>query len=76
MTETIHRKIICDNCGEDLIIHSSYPAKYSLELRAVDTNLNDTGVVYAVHVSPPINGKLHFCNRSCLKEWCEKEVKA
>jgi len=61
--------IVCDNCGRELVIESSYPANYSLQLSAIDTNTNTTGVQFAVAVVPPINETLHFCGFSCLTKW-------
>lgn len=61
--------ITCDNCQKELITESSYPAKYSLELKAINTNINNTGASYAVCVHPPIDGVKHFCGKQCLVDW-------
>ena len=68
----IKESILCDNCGEELITNSSYPHKYSLELRVIDTNRNTSGMQYAVAMLPPFGGLRHFCSKKCLGEWCSK----
>lgn len=63
----------CDNCNEELIVDSQYPTHYTLELRAVDTGTNTSGMTFAVHVMPPFTGTKHFCNKDCLKQWLVKD---
>lgn len=73
MTNKTIRSIICDNCQSELIVDSSYPANYSLELKAINTGINSTGVQYAVALSPPIKEPLHFCGLICLGKWVKRE---
>jgi hypothetical protein len=73
MTEILSRSVICDFCSKQLIQNSSYPAVYSLELRPINTNINNTGMTYAVHVKQP--DTLHFCNKTCLAKWANNELK-
>lgn len=65
MAET--RSITCDQCERELITHSKYPAEYSLELKAINTNINSAGAVYSVRIVPPFDGTKHFCTLECLK---------
>lgn len=74
MSDKTKRSIICDSCNSELIIDSSYPANFSLELRAINTGINSTGAQYAVCVHPPIDGPLHFCGKACLRNWVEKNT--
>ncbi len=67
MSET--RAITCDQCENDLISNTSYPAKYSLELKAINTNINNTGLVFSVIVHPPLDSTKHFCDIVCLKKF-------
>lgn len=39
MSDNTKRSIVCDSCNSELIIDSSYPANFSLELRAINTGL-------------------------------------
>jgi len=73
MTEILSRSVICDFCSKQLIQNSSYPAVYSLELRPINTNINNTGMTYAVLVKQP--DTLHFCNKTCLAKWVNNELK-
>jgi len=73
MSDVTVIKLICDSCNAELITNSSYPAEYSLELKAINTNINTTGMVFGVCVHPPINSTKHFCNKKCLRNWLEKE---
>lgn len=73
MTEILSRSVICDFCSKQLIQNSSYPAVYSLELRPINTNINNTGIAYAVRVKQP--DTLHFCNKTCLAKWVNNELK-
>ena len=69
MTNKTVRSIICDHCDRELVEDTPYPARYSLELMAVNTNINTSGSEYAVCVYPPIKGIKHFCDFKCLNEW-------
>jgi len=69
MTDDTKRSVICDNCFEQMIKHSSYPSQYALQLEAIDVNINDTGFIYGSIVTPCISKTLHFCDLKCLKEW-------
>jgi len=69
---TISSRIICDECGDELVTHTSYPAKYMLELDVIDTNINNTGSGYAVSTRPPFEGKKHFCGLECLENWIKE----
>ncbi len=71
MSEILVRSIKCDNCGEELIEDSSYPAKYSLELTNINTGINTTGVTYLMDVKPSFRGSKHFCGKTCLANWCK-----
>lgn len=72
MSNKTVESILCDACQAELIEDSSYPAKYSLELKAINTGINSTGVQYAVAMYPPIKETLHFCGLSCLSQWVKK----
>lgn len=72
MTDKTTRSIICDNCSSELIVDSSYPARYSLELRAINTGINTSSIQYAVGVNPPIESTKHFCGMDCLSKWIGK----
>lgn len=61
--------ILCDNCGEELITNTPYPANYSLALSAINTNRNNSGTEFAVLIHPPIDDTKHFCDKKCLTEW-------
>lgn len=74
MTDMSTRSIICDNCGKELVVDSSYPATFSLELKAINTGINTSGYKYAVAVIPPIKSTKHFCGLKCLKEWIMNNV--
>lgn len=69
---SLNNSITCDCCGGELITNTSTPHKWTLELRAIDTNVNTTGLQYCVHLPSPIPEPLHFCNKKCLSEWLEK----
>lgn len=75
MSDLTVKRLVCDNCNNELMTVSSYPAKYSLELKAINTNVNNTGAQYAVKVFPPISDTKHFCNLKCLTEWCNNSNK-
>ena len=66
----ITRSILCDQCGAELCVDSSYPAEYSIELHWINTGFNSSGITYAVNVEKP--DAVHFCNMLCLKEWVVK----
>jgi hypothetical protein len=72
MSDLTVKKLICDNCEKELIIESKYPAKFALELKAINVGKNSSGVTYAVAVYPPIDDSKHFCNINCLSEWAIK----
>lgn len=61
--------LICDACGKDCITYSSYPAKYSFELKSINTNINNTGATFAVVTTPAIPDAVHFCTTKCLLTW-------
>ncbi len=64
--------VTCDACGNNLTEDTRYPAKYALELQAINVAINTSGSRYAVHVTPPIDGKKHFCSFVCIKNWMEQ----
>lgn len=68
----IRNSITCDNCGKELIVDSSYPAKYSLELKVINTGINTSNNVFAVMMYPPFEGTKHFCDIDCLGQWTQK----
>jgi len=72
MSDKTKRSIICDNCGEELIVDSQYPHKFVLQLKSIDTGINTSGCTYAVAMYPPLNQTQHFCNFKCLKNWIEE----
>lgn len=61
--------IKCDFCHKELVVESSYPARYCLELKALDTNINNSGIVFSIAMYPPIKETVHFCDVSCLGKW-------
>jgi len=64
------QSITCDNCGTELIVDSSYPSNYGLQLTPKNYGINTTGFTYTVVDYLPFEGKTHdFCNTDCLKEW-------
>jgi len=71
MSDQSKKSIVCDSCLKELIVDSSYPSNFSLELRSVDTGVNTSGVVFSVHIEPEIKETKHFCNKKCLKRWCD-----
>lgn len=71
MTEI--KKLICDTCGEDCITYSSYPAKYSFELKAINTNINNTGSRFAVYIGNPLEETVHFCSKLCLVKFIKEK---
>jgi hypothetical protein len=73
MTDKTIRSIECDYCGKELIVDSSYPHHYVLELRAIDTGINTSGLVYGVALDPPFKKAKHFCNKTCLGGWVNDE---
>lgn len=66
---TTQHSVKCDQCGEELVTHSSYPANYGLRLSAVNYNINDTGITYAMNILPPLKRAHDFCSIKCLREW-------
>jgi hypothetical protein len=68
---SITRSIKCDNCGAELVIETSYPHKFTIELGCIDTGIKGN-TTYALNMEPPIRDKKHFCNLGCLKEWLAK----
>ena len=66
---TMTKSCKCDHCKQELITHSGYPANYSLQLSAIDTNVHSGGVVFDVYVVPPIDSDKHFCGFVCLQQW-------
>lgn len=71
MSEAI--SIICDSCDKELITHSSNPVNYSIELKTINTNINNTGIQNAILIVPPFEGTKHFCGRKCLSDWLSAE---
>jgi hypothetical protein len=63
--------IECDQCGEELVVDSQFPAKYSLELNCINTGINTSDACFSVHIEPPFNGQKHFCNVTCLFRWAK-----
>jgi len=64
--------IICDNCGEELIVNDMYPHKFCLELNVIDTQRSTSGIKYCVAQYPLFEGKKHFCNKKCLSDWIKE----
>ena len=69
------QSIKCDNCQKELITNSSYPHNFNFQLSIIDTNINTSGMQYAVHMSPPFHGDKHFCSIKCIIEHLGGEVK-
>jgi len=74
MTELIHKSIKCDCCNQELIVDSCYPAKYSIELKCINTGINTGCMTYAVSIAPPIKGVKHFCDIRCLGKWANEAI--
>ncbi len=70
MTEM--KTITCDHCKKQLLVESSYPAVYSIEIKCINTRIPHSGGTFAVAVHPPFKGTLHFCNLKCLDGWRTK----
>lgn len=66
------QSLICDNCGTELVEDTQYPAKFSLELTAINTGYNTSDITYAVIVKPPFREAKHFCNIQCITEWLKR----
>jgi len=73
MNKTI-RSIVCDNCETELIVDSSYPSHYVIQVESKDLGINTTGMTYGIHMTPPIPESMHFCNKACLKKWFGEDV--
>lgn len=73
MTISITKSCKCDHCDRELMTSTSYPAHYVLELSTINTNVNNTGFAYGVHISPPIDSNKHFCGFACLTRWLESK---
>lgn len=71
MSDKTVKSLVCDSCGKELVRETSYPAVYALELKAINVNINTTGLVYGACVYPLIDGTMHFCGKSCLSKWLE-----
>lgn len=69
---SIHKSIKCDECEKELIIDSSYPHHYCLELKCIDTGINTSGMTYAVAMYPLLNKSYQFCGFECLSKWMVK----
>lgn len=65
-------KIVCDNCGEDLLRRNRCPG-FRLVLQSEEIPLSGNSV-YAVNVYPDIDEDKHFCNLKCLSEWMKNET--
>ena len=64
--------ITCDCCGSKLVVETSYPHHYALELSVFDGARPDgSGSVFAVDIQPPLKTKKHFCGLDCLGDWLE-----
>lgn len=74
MSKTTIESVTCDCCKRELITHTAMPAKYCLQLSAIDTNRNPGGIQYAVHVTSPLEQSQHFCGFTCLKQWLDDKV--
>ena len=74
MSNKTVKSLICDDCGNELIEYTSYPARYSLQLKSIDTNINNTGMEFGCCVYPPIKETLHFCGLRCLGSWCTSNI--
>ena len=74
MADNTKKSITCDHCEAELIVDSSYPHNYSLELKVIDTGINTSGMQYAVLQHPPLDRTKHFCGKECLKLWITKDA--
>lgn len=62
--------IKCDSCDNDLTKGGSCPS-FRLCLSA-ELKPNDTDIICAVMVCPPIAEEQYFCGLTCLKAWATK----
>ena len=74
MADKTMRSITCDSCDKELIVDSSYPHDWGIEVAPKDFGTNSSGMVYACICHPPIDRKHHFCGLKCLAQWAEKQV--
>ena len=66
-------KIICDGCGKQLNLPTSYPHNYCLRLSVVDHIVpSEERGVYMVHMTPPLKEDLDFCGMGCLNNWMKE----
>jgi hypothetical protein len=59
---------------KELIVDSSYPANYVLELSCIDTGVNTSDIVYSVFMQPILKRKYHFCGMRCLSGWASNDL--
>lgn len=62
------QSIKCDNCQKELITNSSYPHNFNFQLSVIDTNVNTSGIQFAINMLPPFHGDKHFCSVNCINE--------
>lgn len=74
MSETTARSVTCDNCQRELVIDSSYPHEWGLELSAKDFGIKSGVTVYACICDPPIEETRHFCGIKCLYSWSRNQT--
>jgi len=68
---SVKNSITCDQCGSELIVDSSYPHKFTLQLSCIDTGINTSGSTFAVAMYPLLKEPHHFCDFKCLEGWME-----
>ena len=51
----IKQSMMCDNCGKELITDTPHAHNFNFELRVIDTNVNTTGIQYAVYMNQNIS---------------------
>lgn len=62
-------KIECDYCKFDLT-YTTNCVDYYLTL-SLCKKTNNTNISTLMHIEPPINGDMHFCDVRCLKRHFE-----
>jgi len=64
---------VCDCCNDDITVTGKMP-KFRFRLTAEELPSDIGGLMYAVHVPPPIDRDYHFCSMECLNSWVRDRV--
>jgi hypothetical protein len=67
------RSVTCDQCGKELAVDSSYPARYGLHLESRNYGTNTSGITFAIAMYPPLQNPKDFCGKKCLTQWVNEE---